>query len=68
MNKRLLIAFAALLGSVSVHATERILAASNRSDSVEEFSTSGTGLRTFATTGPYARLHWPKVQRGETSS
>ena len=55
MNKRLLIAaFVALLGSASLHAAERILVASNRSNSIEEFSTSGTWLRTFATTGPYA--------------
>jgi hypothetical protein len=53
MNKRLLIAFAALLGSVSLHATERILAASNRSNSIEEFSTSGTG---FAPSLPPARM------------
>jgi hypothetical protein len=55
MNKRLLIAvFAALMGSTSLHATERILVASSRSNSIEEFNTSGTWLRTFATTGPYA--------------
>jgi len=57
MNKRRLIAaFAALLGSASLHATEHILVASNRSNSLEEFSTSGTWLRTFATTGPYGPL------------
>ncbi len=55
MSKRILIAvFAALLGSASLHAAERILVASGRSNSVEEFDTSGTWLRTFATTGPYA--------------
>jgi hypothetical protein len=51
MNKRLLIAvFAA---SVSLHA-EDILVASSRSNSIEQFNSSGTWLRTFATTGPYA--------------
>jgi hypothetical protein len=55
MSTRLVIAvFAAMLGSASLHATERILVASNRSNSIEEFNTSGTWLRTFATTGPYA--------------
>src|SRR5260370_21350646 len=55
MSKRILIAvFAAMLGSASLHAAERILVASGRSNSVEEFDTSGTWLRTFATTGPYA--------------
>ena len=44
----------ALLGSASVHATDRILVASIRSNSIEEFNTSGTWLRTFATTGPYS--------------
>jgi hypothetical protein len=53
MNKRLLIAvFAALLGSASLNA-QNILVASNRSNSIEEFDTSGTWVRTFATTGPY---------------
>jgi len=53
MNKRLLIAvFAALLGSASLDA-QNILVASNRSNSIEEFDTSGTWVRTFATTGPY---------------
>lgn len=57
MNKQLLVAaFAALLGSASLHATDRILVASNRSNSLEEFSLSGTWLRTFATTGPYGPL------------
>lgn len=51
MNKRLLIAvFAA---SASLHAAN-ILVASNFSSSIEEFNTSGTWIRTFATTGPYA--------------
>src|ERR1700738_1394520 len=55
MSHRLLITvFVALLGSASLHATERILVASTRSNSLEEFNTGGTWLRTFATTGPYA--------------
>jgi hypothetical protein len=55
MNKRLFNAvFAALLASASLHAATRILVASSRSNSLEEFDTSGTWLRTFATTGPYA--------------
>src|SRR5579864_7278515 len=55
MNQKLLIAlFATLLGSASMHATDRILVASSRSNSIEEFNTSGTWLRTFATTGPYS--------------
>ncbi len=55
MSKKLLIAvFATLLGSASVQAATRILVASSRSNSIEEFDTSGKWLRTFATTGPYA--------------
>ena len=55
MSKRLLIgAFAGLLGSVSLHATQNFLVASLRSNSLEQFTTSGTWVRTFATTGPYA--------------
>lgn len=55
MNNKLLIAvFAAQLGSTSIHAAGKILAASIRSNSVEEFNTSGTWLKTFATTGPYS--------------
>ncbi len=50
MKKKILIAvFAA---AASLHA-ENILVASSRSNSVEEFDTSGTWMRTFATTGPY---------------
>jgi hypothetical protein len=51
MNTTLLIA--ALAASVTLHAQD-ILVASSRSNSIEQFSTSGTWLRTFATTGPYA--------------
>src|ERR1700730_17319507 len=55
MTKRLLTAvFVALLGSVSVHAASRILVASSRSNSIEEFDANGKWRRTFATTGPYA--------------
>src|SRR5690242_8563192 len=55
MSKKLFITvFATLLGSASLHATVNILVASSRSNSLEEFNTSGTWLRTFATTGPYA--------------
>jgi hypothetical protein len=53
MNNRLLIAvLAALLGSASLQA-ENILVASSRSHSIEQFNTTGTWVRTFATTGPY---------------
>jgi hypothetical protein len=55
MNKRLWITvFAALLASASAHAANNILVASSRSNSIEEFDTTGKWLRTFATTGPYA--------------
>jgi hypothetical protein len=55
MSKRLLIAiFAVLLGCASLQAAENILVASSRSNSLEQFNTSGTWVRTFATTGPYA--------------
>ena len=55
MSKRLLIAvFALLLGSASLHAAEEILVASQRSNSLEQFTPGGTWVRTFATTGPYA--------------
>ena len=55
MNKDLWIAiFAALLGSPSLHAADHFLVASSRSNSIEEFDTTGKWLRTFATTGPYA--------------
>ena len=52
MSKRLL--FAVFFASVSLHAAEHILVASSRSNSIEEFDTSGNWIRTFATTGPYA--------------
>ncbi|HLY16424.1 MAG TPA: hypothetical protein VKR61_04335 [Bryobacteraceae bacterium] len=45
---------AVLLASASLHAAEQVLVASNRSSSIEQFTTSGTWVRTFATTGPYA--------------
>lgn len=55
MNNRLSIAvFAVLLGASSLHAAEEILVASQRSNSLEQFTPSGTWVRTFATTGPYA--------------
>jgi hypothetical protein len=55
MTKRFLTAvFVALLGSASVHAATRILVASSRSNSIEEFDANGKWRRTFATTGPYA--------------
>ncbi len=55
MSNRVLIAvLAALLGSHSLHAAENILVSSTRSSSLEEFSPTGTWVRTFATTGPYA--------------
>jgi hypothetical protein len=55
MSKRFLIAVcAALLGSASLHATDTILVASQRSNSLEEFTQAGAWVRTFATTGPYA--------------
>lgn len=46
--------FAVLLASTSLHASEEMLVASNRSNSIEQFTTTGTWVRTFATTGPYA--------------
>jgi hypothetical protein len=62
MSKKLLIAvFAALLGSASLHAAERILVASSRSNSLEEFSASGTWLRTSLPPALMPRLHWPKA-------
>jgi len=45
--------FVALLGSAGLGAADNILVASTRSNSIEQFSASGTWLRTFATTGPY---------------
>jgi hypothetical protein len=55
MSKRVLIAvLAALLGSHSLFAAEEILVSSTRSSSLEQFTPSGTWVRTFATTGPYA--------------
>ncbi len=52
MSKRLLIAvFAA---SASLHAQANVLVASGRSNSIEEFTSSGTWVRTLATTGPYS--------------
>jgi hypothetical protein len=54
MSKRFLMAvFAVLLGCASLHAVENVLVASSRSNSIEQFSTTGTWIRTFATTGPY---------------
>ena len=61
MNRRQLITvFAALLGSVPLHA-QNILVASSRSNSIEEFGfTTATArpswIRTFATTGPYSPI------------
>lgn len=52
-NKLLIPVFAVLLGSASLHAAENFLVASTRSNSLEQFNTSGTWVRTFATTGPY---------------
>lgn len=45
---------AVLLGSHSLHAAEEILVSSTRSNSLEQFTPTGTWVRTFATTGPYA--------------
>lgn len=57
MSKRLWTAvFAALLGSASLQAAENILVASSRSNSLEQFAATGTWVRTFATTGPYAPI------------
>jgi hypothetical protein len=57
MSNRVLIAvLAALLGSHSLSAAEDILVSSTRSNSIEQFATNGTWLRTFATTGPYAPI------------
>ncbi|MGB6943108.1 MAG: hypothetical protein WBE37_11975 [Bryobacteraceae bacterium] len=55
MSNRVLIAvLAALAVSHSLRAAEKILVSSTRSNSLEEFSSTGTWDRTFATTGPYA--------------
>src|SRR5579862_981090 len=55
MSRRLLIAvFVALLRCASLGAAENVLVASSRSNSIEQFTTSGAWVRTFATTGPYA--------------
>jgi len=55
MGKRILIAvLVALLGCASLSAAENVLLASSRSNSLEQFTTSGAWVRTFATTGPYA--------------
>ena len=57
MSNRILIAvLATLLGSHSLRAAENILVSSTRSSSLEEFNPSGTWVRTFATTGPYAPI------------
>lgn len=57
MSNRVLIAvLASFLGSHSLHAAEKILVSSTRSSSLEEFTPSGTWVRTFATTGPYAPI------------
>jgi hypothetical protein len=53
-NRALIAVLAALLGSHSLHAAEEILVSSTRSSSLEEFTPTGTWVRTFATTGPYA--------------
>lgn len=53
-HKLLIVVASALLGCASLHAADRILVASTRSNSLEEFTPAGTWVRTFATTGPYA--------------
>ena len=55
MNKRVVIAaFAAMLGSHSLLGSKNILVSSVRSNSIEQFTTSGTWISTLATTGPYS--------------
>jgi DNA-binding beta-propeller fold protein YncE len=54
-NRVLIAAFAVLLGCSSLQAQE-ILVASSRSNSIERFTTAGTWVGTFATTGPYAPI------------
>jgi hypothetical protein len=55
MNKRVVIAaLAAMLGSHSLLGAKNILVSSVRSNSIEQFTTSGTWMSTFATTGPYS--------------
>jgi hypothetical protein len=57
MSNRVSIAvWAVLLGSGSLRASEDILVASSRSNSIEHFTASGTWVSTFATTGPYAPI------------
>lgn len=53
-NRILFIVLAALMGSHSLRAAEEILVSSTRSSSLEQFTPTGTWVRTFATTGPYA--------------
>jgi len=55
-NRVLIAVLAAMLGSHSLHAAERILVSSTRSNSLEDFTPAGTWVRTFATTGPYAPI------------
>src|SRR5580700_11266275 len=53
-NRRSIAVFAVLLGASSLHGAEQILVASQRSNSLEQFTPGGTWVKTFATTGPYA--------------
>lgn len=53
-NRVLIVILAALMGSHALRAAEEILVSSTRSSSLEQFTPTGTWVRTFATTGPYA--------------
>ncbi len=55
-NKIIVALLAALIGSHALPAAEEILVSSTRSNSIEQFTSTGTWVRTFATTGPYAPI------------
>ncbi len=52
--RTLIVIFASLLSANQIHAANAILVASRYSNSIEQFTTGGTWVRTFATTGRYA--------------
>jgi hypothetical protein len=54
MSKTFLIGV--FIASASLYAADQILVASSRSNSIEQFDTSGNWVGTFATTGPYGPI------------
>lgn len=52
--RTLIVIAASLLGSSQIHAANAVLVASRYSNSIEQFTTGGKWVRTFATTGRYA--------------